>query len=75
MDKEYQVRRFTDEILNRIKTLFENHRRRIEKQNQEKTYPGGMMKNEAAQSFYGPITDIVQKLRIHPLTQRICCRS
>lgn len=63
MDKEEQVRRFTDEILNRVKNSFDNHKRKIEKQNAEKTYPGGLMRNEIVQSFYGPITDISQQLR------------
>lgn len=29
------------------------------------------MKNEAAQSFYGPITDIAQQLRIYNIMQKI----
>lgn len=63
MDKDTQVRRFTDEILNRIKISFENHKRRIDKKNVDKQ--GGSMKDEASQSFYNPLTDIVQNLRTH----------
>lgn len=43
MDKDLQVRRLTDDILNRIKISFENHKRRIDKQNAERS--GGSMKS------------------------------
>jgi hypothetical protein len=38
------VKRITDEILLRVKAVFESHKRKVEKLNSEKN-SGGMMKN------------------------------
>ena len=70
MNKEDQIRRITEEILLRIKSCFETHRRNIERLNAGGN-EGGMGSNQTTQAFYRPIEDIINSLSTSIITQTL----
>ena len=69
MNKEEQIRLITEEILLRVKSSFETHKRNIERLNAGGS-SGGMGTGQASQAFYKPIDDIVIELSRHFFTQK-----
>lgn len=63
MNKEEQIRRVTDEILIRIKSSYETHKKNIERLNAGGSSMG-MGTNAATQKFYQPIDEIIGELSI-----------
>lgn len=61
MNKEEQIRLITEEILLRVKSSFETHKRNIERLNAGGS-SGGMGTSQASQAFYRPIDDIIIEL-------------
>lgn len=69
MNKEEQIRLITEEILLRVKSCFETHKKNIERLNGGGS-SGGMGTGQATQAFYRPIDDIIGELSTASIIQK-----